>query len=74
MDNILLYLLKVTAGTALFYLTYLVFYRKETFYLRNRIILIFSIILPVIIPLLKIPVTVIQTVTAETSNAIAISW
>jgi TonB family protein len=56
MDNLLLYLLKVSAGTTLFYLCYLLFFRKDTFYLRNRIFLIATLLLPVFIPALKIPV------------------
>ncbi len=56
MDNLLLYMLKVSAGTTLFYLCYLLFFRKDTFYLRNRIFLILTLLLPVFIPALKIPV------------------
>ncbi len=50
MDNLLLYLLKVSAGTTLFYLCYLLFFRKDTFYLRNRIFLILTLLLPAIFP------------------------
>lgn len=70
MDNLLIYLLKVTAGTTLFYLTYLVFFRKETFYLRNRIFLILTLILPAVFPLLKIPVTVNTEIPSEPVNEI----
>jgi TonB family protein len=70
MDNLLIYLLKVTAGTTLFYLTYLVFFRKETFYLRNRIFLILTLILPAIFPLLKIQVTVNAGIPSEPVNEI----
>ena len=56
MDNLLLYLLKVSAGTTLFYLLYLLLFSKDTFYLRNRIFLILTLILPAILPVLKIPV------------------
>jgi TonB family protein len=56
MDNLLLYLLKVSAGTALFYLCYLLLFRKDTFYIRNRILLILILLLPALFPLLKIPV------------------
>ncbi|HUX94301.1 MAG TPA: M56 family metallopeptidase [Bacteroidales bacterium] len=70
MDNMLLYLLKVTAGTTLFYLTYLVFFRKETFYLRNRIFLILTLILPAVFPLLKIPVAVTSSMPSEPVNEI----
>jgi len=70
LDNILIYLLKVSAGTTLFYLTYLVFFRKETFYLRNRIFLILTLVLPAVFPLLKIPVTVNTNIPSETVNEI----
>jgi TonB family protein len=56
MDNILLYLLKVSAGTTLFYLCYLLFFRKDTFYLRNRILLILTLVLPLVVPAIKIAV------------------
>jgi beta-lactamase regulating signal transducer with metallopeptidase domain len=56
MDNLLLYLLKVSAGTTLLYLCYLLLFRKDTFYLRNRILLILILILPAIFPFVKIPI------------------
>ena len=75
MDNLLLYLLKVTAGTTLLYLTFLVFFRRDTFYLRNRILLILSLLLPLLFPLLKIPVTTENVVLSgplnETYNLIS---
>jgi len=58
MDNLILYLLKVSAGTTLFYLSYLLFFSKDTFYRRNRVLLIMILLLPVIFPALKIPVSV----------------
>jgi len=54
MDNLLFYLLKVSAGTMLFYLCYILFFNKDTFYHRNRVYLIGLTLLSVIIPLLKI--------------------
>jgi TonB family protein len=56
MDNLLLYLFKVSAGTTLLYLCYLLLFRKDTFYRRNRIFLILTLLLPIIFPALKIPV------------------
>jgi TonB family protein len=56
MDNLLLYLLKVSAGTALLYLCYLLLFRKDTFYRRNRIFLILTLLMPTIFPAIKIPV------------------
>jgi TonB family protein len=58
MDNFLLYVPEVAAGSALFCISYMIFFRKDTFYIRNRIILILSILLPVIVPLLTFSITV----------------
>ena len=57
MDNLLLYLLKTSAGTTLLYLCFLLFFRKDTFFLRNRVFLIITLLLPAIFPLIRIPVT-----------------
>jgi N-acetylmuramoyl-L-alanine amidase len=56
MDNFLIYLLKVSAGTALLYLTYLFFFSRDTFYKRVRGLLILILILPLFFPFLKIPI------------------
>jgi hypothetical protein len=53
MDNFFLFLLKLSAGTMLFYLSYILLFSKDTFYLRNRIFLIVLLVLSIIIPLLK---------------------
>jgi TonB family protein len=58
MDKLLLYLLKVSACTTVFYLCYLLLFRKDTFYMRNRIFLILTLLLPAILPAMKIPVFV----------------
>jgi TonB family protein len=75
MDNLLLYLLKVSGGTTLLYLCYLLLFRKDTFYLRNRIFLILILILPSIFPLIKIPVAtnVVATVPLNTLDNIVYS-
>ena len=54
MNNLLLYLLKVSIGIILFYLSYILFFSRDTFYLRNRIFLIAILLLSVLIPLLKV--------------------
>lgn len=63
MDNLLLYLLKVSAGTSLLYLCYLLLFRKDTFYLRNRILLMLILVLPAIFPFIKIPVATNKVIT-----------
>ena len=55
MNELIAYLLKVSAGTILLYICFAFFFRKDTFYLRNRIILMLSLILPIVIPLIGIP-------------------
>jgi TonB family protein len=70
MDNLLLYLLKVSAGITLFYLCYLIFFRKDTFFLRNRIFLVLTLLLPSIIPALKIPFLINSIVPAVKVNGI----
>jgi TonB family protein len=71
MNSLLIYLLKVSAGTALFYFGYLLFFRKDTFYLRNRIFLMLTLIIPAILPLIKIPVISVNPVPAESAGAFA---
>jgi len=70
MDNLLLYLLKVSAGTILFYICYLIFFSKETFYLRNRIFLLLTLLLPTILPALKFKVISESVLPMEPVNAI----
>ena len=52
MENFLLYLIKVAIGTSLLLLCYALLFNKETFYTRNRIILLVTMVLPVIIPMI----------------------
>jgi TonB family protein len=70
MDNFQLYLLKVSAGTILFYLSYLLIFNKDTFYQRNRVILILTLFLPTLLPALKIPVLSNSIVPLEPINPI----
>lgn len=56
MNNLLTYLLSVSFGTTLLYLCYLLLFRKDTFYNRNRILLILILLLPMVFPAIKIPV------------------
>ena len=64
MDSLLLYLLKISGGTTALYLLYLLFFRKDTFYQRNRIFLISALILPAFYPAIKIPVVINSVVPA----------
>lgn len=53
MDNLFPYLLKVSFGIILFYLCFLLFFSRDTFYLRNRIFLIATLVLSILMPLIK---------------------
>ena len=46
----LLYLVKVAIGSGVMYLCYYIFFKNDTFYNRNRLILILAILLPIVIP------------------------
>jgi len=57
MDNLVLYMLKVATGTIFLYAIYLFLFSKETFYNRNRFLLLLILVIPLVIPLLKIGYT-----------------
>ena len=52
MENLLIYFLKVNVLIILFYLMYIIFLRKETFFASNRWYLISGLILSLILPLI----------------------
>lgn len=54
MDSLILYLAKSSLGIALFYSTYWLFLRKQTFFNANRLFLLLGIIIPVILPCIEI--------------------
>lgn len=70
MDNLLLYLLKVSVVTILLYLCYIIFFSKDTFYLRNRIFLIGLLLLSIIIPLLNVFNVFATESSVENTNSI----
>jgi beta-lactamase regulating signal transducer with metallopeptidase domain len=70
MDSWLLYLLKVSALTSLFYLLYLLLFSRDTFFLRNRILLILTLVLPIILPVIKYSVFVDSPVNLVTSSVV----
>jgi TonB family protein len=70
MNNLLLYLLKVSVVTTLFYLCYLLLFSKDTFYLRNRILLILILVVPTIIPTIKVPILSDNTIPLKTASVI----
>ena len=76
MDNLLVYLLKVSIGSMVAYLFYILFFSRDTFYLRNRVLLILILVLSIIIPLLKIfnlPASYETTESIKGMNALIIS-
>jgi beta-lactamase regulating signal transducer with metallopeptidase domain len=70
MDNLLLYLLEVSIGISLFYLSYILFLSRDTFYLRNRIFLIGALLLSILIPLMKVFNIASFVSKSESSNVI----
>lgn len=54
MDNLLLYLLKVSLASMVLYLSYLLLFIRDTFYRRNRILLIGILLVSILLPFLKI--------------------
>jgi TonB family protein len=67
MDNLFLYLFKVSTATILLYLGYIIFFKRDTFHSRNRVLLILILLLPLVVPAVKI------TVVSESSLAASIS-
>lgn len=51
-SSLMVYLIKVSIGSIVLFLCYYIFFRRETFYKRNRLILMLALILPLIIPVL----------------------
>ena len=70
MDNLLVYLLKASIGIILFYLSYILFFSRDTFYLRNRIFLIAILLLSILIPVLRVFNISSDVSTSETSYII----
>jgi TonB-dependent SusC/RagA subfamily outer membrane receptor len=68
MDKIIVYLLEVTAGSVLMYLSFVLFFRNDTFYQRNRILLLLVILLPLVFPLISIG----TRVTSSTASPVII--
>ena len=54
MDRLILYLLKVAAGTMILYLFHQLFFSMDSFYKRNRISLLLVLLLPVFLPLVSV--------------------
>ena len=57
MNDLTVILIESGISLAVFYLIYLVFLRKDTFFNRNRTFLTASILLSIIIPLIRIPLS-----------------
>lgn len=51
MENIIVFLIKASAGIALFYIVYWLFLRKETFFRANRVFLLGALVLATALPL-----------------------
>ena len=58
MENLLIYFLKVNGLIILFYLMYIIFLRKETFFVSNRWFFISGLVLSLILPLVTFTKTI----------------
>jgi hypothetical protein len=58
MENLLLYFIKANGLIILFYLMYVLFLRKETFFVANRLYLISGLILSLSLPLITFTKTI----------------
>jgi beta-lactamase regulating signal transducer with metallopeptidase domain len=82
MENVLLYFAKANGLIILFYLMYVLFLRKETFFVSNRLYMILGLILSLSLPLITFTKTIwvdptpvpefYQEITPENNNAIEI--
>ncbi|WP_445719066.1 M56 family metallopeptidase [Flavobacterium sp.] len=82
MENLMLYFIKANGLIILFYLMYVLFLRKETFFVSNRLYMILGLILSLILPLITFTKTIwvdptpvpefYQEITPENNNAIEI--
>lgn len=58
MENLLLYFIKANGLIILFYLMYVLFLRKETFFISNRWYFIIGLLLPLALPVIKFTKTI----------------
>ena len=68
METLFAFLIKASAGIALFYFVYWIFLRNETFHSANRIFLLLALASSVLIPLF--PIHYLVLVTPEKNNAL----
>lgn len=57
MNNLFEYLSSVSLATTVLYLVFLLLFRKDTFYQRNRILLLLILLLPLVMPAIRISIT-----------------
>ena len=74
MPTLFLYLLQASGAMTLFYLLYLICFKKETFYRYNRILLLSAFVLSALLPLLPIPALQWAQAPAEESNNVTVSF
>ena len=67
------YLLKAAAITALFYLCYTLFLKRDTFFESNRWFLLIGLLATICLPLIIIPIYIEQTTTTVTGQSINIA-
>lgn len=65
MTDLLIYLCKAAAIQTILYLCYITFFSRDTFFMRNRIMLLACIILPYILPFITIPIDIFSEPVVE---------
>jgi len=53
-DSVMLYLVKVAMGSTILLCSYWLLFKNETFHFRNRIFLLLSLLIPLVIPIINI--------------------
>jgi len=60
-ESIMVYLVKVALGSTLLLFSYCLLFKNETFHVRNRIFLLLSLLIPLIIPLITISTYTVES-------------
>jgi murein DD-endopeptidase MepM/ murein hydrolase activator NlpD len=71
METVLRYLLEVSFGVGLFFLGYILFFRRSTFFKLNRAYLVAGLVLSFVIPLVTLPEPLVRTTGAHIVSQLA---
>lgn len=74
MEEFVLYLIKTTALIGVFYLVYILFLKKETFFSMNRWFLLSGLVISIVLPMLEFTKTIwIEPVVSESVTSFVVS-